>query len=103
MFIFVPTERYPEYCFTPGVVSQIPELVTNSIFAPVAACSKTVKFVPSRSTKERLSLKAESGKGEARAIVLRARPKDKRLPIEKRIFGTVQEGETLLVDKRKEF
>lgn len=42
IFMFVPTERYPEYWFTPGVVSHIPELVTNSILAPVAACSKTV-------------------------------------------------------------
>lgn len=55
MFMFVPTDRYPEYCFTPGVVSQIPELLTNSILAPVAACSKTLKVTPSRSTKERLS------------------------------------------------
>lgn len=42
MFMFVPTERYPEYWLTPGVVSQMPEFVTNSSLAPVAACSKTV-------------------------------------------------------------
>lgn len=28
MFMFDPTERYPEYWFTPGVVSQIPEFLT---------------------------------------------------------------------------
>lgn len=44
----------------------MPELATNSILAPVAACSKTVKLVPSRSTKERLSLRlAFWGKGLA--------------------------------------
>ncbi len=42
IFMLVPTDRYPEYWLTPFVVSQMPELVTNSIFAPVAACSKTV-------------------------------------------------------------
>lgn len=42
MFMFVPTERYPEYWLTPFVVSQMPEFVTNSSLAPVAACSKTV-------------------------------------------------------------
>lgn len=42
MFMFVPTDKYPEYWFTPGVVSQMPELVTNSSLAPVAACSNTV-------------------------------------------------------------
>lgn len=44
----------------------MPELATNSILAPVAACSKTVKLVPSRSTKERLSLRLASwGRGLA--------------------------------------
>ncbi len=61
---------------TPGVVSQMPELVTNSIFAPVAACSKTVKLVPSRSTKDLLSLGLDSslGNGEAETREPRAMP-----------------------------
>jgi hypothetical protein len=52
----LPTERYPEYWFTPGVVSQIPEFVTKSIVAPVASCSKIVWSTPPRLTKERFPL-----------------------------------------------
>lgn len=79
MFMLVPTVRYPEYWLTPGVVSQMPELVTNSIFAPVAACSKTVKLTPSRSTKDRLSLMADSkGAADTRAAPM-ASPMLRRL------------------------
>lgn len=35
----------------------MPELVTKSIVAPVASCSKIVRFTPSRSTKERFPLR----------------------------------------------
>lgn len=52
----LPTERYPEYWFTPGVVSQIPEFVTKSILAPVASCSNMVCSTPSRLTKDLLPL-----------------------------------------------
>src|ERR1700760_415948 len=42
MFIPVPTTlMYPLYCLTFGVVSQTPEFVTNSSFAPVSKCSNT--------------------------------------------------------------
>lgn len=41
--IDLPTDKYPEYWPTPGVVSQIPELVTYSSFELVAACLKTVR------------------------------------------------------------
>lgn len=54
----------------------MPELATNSILAPVAACSKTVKLVPSRSTKERLSLGLASwGRGLANEKARRVRHK----------------------------
>ena len=61
----------------------MPELVTNSILAPVAACSKTVKFWPSRSTKERLST---FGAGVARVREVKERRAVIRL-MEKTIFG----------------
>lgn len=51
------TVRYPEYWFTPAVVSQIPELVTKSIEAPVASCSNTVRTTPSSSYVDRFPLR----------------------------------------------
>ena len=71
MFMFVPTLRYPEYWLTPLVVSQIPELFTNSILAPVAACSKTLYTTPSRSTKDRLSC-LKDGAAVARPVRMAA-------------------------------
>jgi hypothetical protein len=42
IFMFDPTLRYPLYCLTFGVVSQIPEFDTYSSFVPVSECSNTV-------------------------------------------------------------
>jgi len=42
MFMLSPTVKYPEYWFTPDVVSHMPELVTKDSLAAVAACSNTV-------------------------------------------------------------
>lgn len=50
MFSIVPTFTYPEYWFTPLVVSQMPEFLTNSILAPLAAWWKMFHTAPSRSS-----------------------------------------------------
>lgn len=44
--MFVPTERYPEYVLTPGVVSQMPLSSIISRVAFVAACSYTLYVMP---------------------------------------------------------
>lgn len=54
MFMPSPTERYPEYWLTPGVVSQMPEFLTNDNLDFVALCSKTLYLTPSCSSRYRL-------------------------------------------------
>ena len=64
----------------------MPEFVTNSSLAPVAACSKTVTLFPSRSTKDLLSFGASLlVTGEAIANEPRASPAETRW-LQKRIF-----------------
>ena len=52
MFILLPTDRYPLYCFTPGVVSHSPvappTAETYSIVDCVSACSNMVTDAPFR-------------------------------------------------------
>ncbi len=66
----LPTEKYPEYWFTPGVVSQMPEFLTNLTVDCVAACSKTLYVTPSSTTTDRLSFNI----GDAKVRLPRASP-----------------------------
>lgn len=46
MDMFVPTDKYPEYVLTPGVVSQMPESSTRLRLLLVSRCSKTLYVTP---------------------------------------------------------
>lgn len=67
--MFSPTDKYPEYWFTPGVVSHTPEFLTYEIVELVSRCSKTLYVTPPRSLRYRLAA-GEAATGDSAPVYL---------------------------------